>query len=253
MCSSAIYTQASTSLNVPSDLCHTAEATQGLAWSLEVDSVINNCVLLYGDSPNDIAKELFLHDKQTFGTGQSVSGLCIVQFSSVATIGNNTVFNFGADCAEYGDDDANVMVRYVNDPISLPVTTGSSTNFRLPIGQQETLIVTNNLPRVGSYPNHNIVNVVGTAVNPATISIDRNPNQGQVFVCIIEATGNNATLAILDPKDTTQQSFTTDTSVFIIPIIKPQRSVSGLVTNLFYDVGDPRRNAQIQLEEDEGE
>ena len=168
-----------------------------------------------------------------------------------ATNGEKT-FNFGRNGGEDRVDDATVKLTYNNDEVS----TALDANYQ-PIIFRVTKAEIHKTEKGDA--DHAISNkedfleVEASSSNPATLTISRNPKQGNTIVAIFDAK-NGKLLGSLNPKDPDNPaptlSFTTDKTVYVIPIIRPKVTSANGKDTIIFEVGDPEENGHVEAEDE---
>ena len=126
------------------------------------------------------------------------------------------------------------------------------TPVKLDIPANEILTISDgNFPGNGNI-TQNYLRVNADRSRTATISLERNANQGQVIVVVFRVNGNPNPLAILDPKTFSFHTYTADQDVYVIPFIRPKQIDNGGKTEIHFEVGDPHENGQVEVEEEGG-
>lgn len=210
-----------------------------------VDIKVPSIEVISSDNGRGIEK--FRSMKQhsnNFGVGKPLSIVVIPLLYEVKKQGNSTVFSFGQNAAEDDLNSAEVTVIQDNSPKS----ASNTGRFITP-----PVKVNINSPEFYTYPNDGARNdesfllVDASRNQTATIKIDRETRRGRVFVCIFDKKGN--LLNALDPKSDTEQTFTVDEPVYVIPVIS-RTPAAGAPDNVKFEVGDPKEIAVVDIEEE---
>ena len=231
-------------LSIPNDYCVTSSPQVGTSIDYNVTLHLTECINMFGATAGSTASNLQMGNNP-MGQGQS-SSVAIALLKSVSTSGTGSSYNFGLDCGEDGADDANVIVNFENATASLDELASASTNFTFDIGG-DVMRARDNAPVEGP-ANQSYLMVQAGASNTATISIAEDSRQGQCFVLIFDAQ-SGAAIATLNPKSP-DQSFVADKTVYVMPIIKPKNGREDGKSTITWEVGDPKKNGKVIVEEE---
>ncbi|NNE27260.1 MAG: hypothetical protein HKN09_10485 [Saprospiraceae bacterium] len=235
----------SVTLSIPNEYCVTSTPTIGATIDYNVTEHLTQCINIFGANLGSTAVNLQMGNNP-MGQGQT-SSVAIALLKSVSTSGQGSSFNFGLDCGEEGADDANVNVLYAGAQASLDQLATPSTAFILDISD-EVMRASNNEPIEGPAEQTYLM-VEASPTNTATISIGQDPRQGQCFVLLFDAV-TGAMVATLNPKAGTEQMHVTSKSLYVVPIIKPKTGREAGNTTITWEVGDPKRNGKVIVEEE---
>lgn len=235
--------------NVPSSLYAEQQCKPENNIAYTVSDLRSDCVNIYGNNPGETAVNL-RDGKTNMKNGTPAFVFSTVQLYSVSGTSDQKVYSFGMECAEEDLDDANVSINYLNQASSQQLPVGTFKSANLSLDNRNILTISNNETPNGFTDNQTYLKVLANENSTATISINNDSRQGQVFVCIYSAANGNC-IGKLHAKSS-DLSFTTDQDVYVVPMIAPNSFSERQSTTILFEVGDPRRNAKVVAEE-EGE
>ncbi|NND33455.1 MAG: hypothetical protein HKN76_12760 [Saprospiraceae bacterium] len=200
---------------------------------------------------NDRSKKLRKDESDSLGRGRRGFLLAIPKLFFVNRDGNNRIYQFGQNGGQGNNDDATVQLSYSQADAS-PTQPSNRPPVTFDINEGEMMVVTNTSTESGNTDGKHFLKAEASPANPVTVTINRNPNQGKVIVCIFNANNGNL-LARLDPKDqvdlSASQSFTSDKIIHIVPVIKPLKNSINGKDEIKFEVGDPKDNGSAESEE----
>lgn len=233
-------------LSIDNALIHKTSATGTSQVVFNVQEKRSNCIQLYGSNPGKPSTTLNT-GSNTMSNPGTADILCTALLNSVEASSGGRRYEFSPGCAENSKTSASVRVVFSNLAPSTPVISPNQTAFILNVADSEILSVSGNETPVGPTNARKMLKVNASVGNTATISINLDDNRGQCFIAIV---GSQGTLAILDPKSSSNLSFSVNQAVYVVPVLKPkvQRSQDG-ANELIYEIGDPERNGKVRVEE----
>ena len=212
-----------------------------------VSDLESQCINIYGSNVGMIAQDLSSGKNQML-PDRSAFVLAVAKLFDVSEVSNSKVYSFGTGCGEENVDDANVFINYVGQSPSAPNNTESSIPALLPIDSRQILTINSNTTPNGATGDKIFLNVLANPQSTATISINNDSRQGQVFLVIYDAASGQA-LTSLHSKSN-DLSFTVAQDVWVVPMLKPMASEDQRSTTILFEVGDPKRNGKVIAEEE---
>lgn len=198
----------------------------------------------------DNSGEKRLNPNESFSNGKGRPAYLIVvpQLYDMADNGISKSFKFGRNSAENNFDDAVVKIFY-NNGIPSPVGPMNRQLVNFGVSNEEIYTVSGANAPNGDLTGKIFLKVEASNSETATIEIDRQANRGNVIVGIFSAKNGNL-LAKLNPKDPVNQesriAFTTDETVIIVPLIRPEVNSADGRDTIRFMVGDPVENATAE-------
>jgi hypothetical protein len=236
-------------LFVPDELCMSTQPTISTTVQYNVTLLLGDCIHMYGTNPGENAVEMGL-GLTDMTQGLKATIIATARLNSITSDSSGTQqFNFGNNCGEDDADDANVIIHYSGLQASEEQMVEGTTSFRLPVSSENILVVTGNNTPLNPDSSEDFIQVNASRTNTATVSINTNEKQGQVYIAIIKAEGYPFPIALLNPKSTDNLSFTVDQNVYVVPMIKPKFVRVGTESSVIFEVGDPRKNGKAEVEE----
>lgn len=241
-----IYSQ-NISLNFDQSIIRSYTPSEGLSIVFNVEEKRANCIQLFGSNPGSVSQVLDLGPNK-MNPGEKAEVLCVASLESVRKTTDGRRFVFSRTCGEKFKANANVKIVYgafMGDKDKLK--SSDSRRFVLPVDTSSIFVVDSNSSPAGTTSDKHYLFVEASKTSPAKISINEDSNRGRCLVALVSPGVSGKTLAILDPKSKDKLSYFADQPVYVIPVIRPTANAAG--TELVYDVGDPRRNGKIVVEE----
>jgi hypothetical protein len=195
--------------------------------------------------------KLNVNAQERMGAGRRSFLLAIPKLYEVASSGATRTFKFGQNGGEDNFDDATVQISYTDRPAN--TSTVNNTPIMLRIADNEILTINKTSTESGSTGARQFLLVEASSSNTANIQITRQSKQGNVMVCVFRE-NNGRLVATLDPKHPTNTgspiSVTVNRNVYVIPVIRPKTTEEGGVTTVVFEVGDPRNNGTVEVDEE---
>ena len=215
--------------------------------NVNVTSKIPGILLISTD--NSAARRLNSGQSFNNGRGNPFYLLAVPSLYEVSLSGNENIYKFGQGGGEGNFNSAEVLVTRTSAEVS-PVSVGRY--IRPPV---KFAIAANELfsdPTTQNYANQQFLFVEASENQRAEIKINRQPERGNVFVCIFNEKGEF--LAELNPKDLNDnsptKSFITKEPVFVIPLVGNKFTRQASRDLIQFEVGDPKEVATIEIEEE---
>ena len=236
-------------LNVPNSLFAMQDCRPGNRISYTVSEVLPHCINVFGNNPGKMAVNMS-DGKTPMDPGAAAFVFTTVKLFNVSGEDGQKIYSFGQACAEEGLDDANIMISYAGQTPSAEMPVGQSTGASLSVQGNQLMTVSSNETANGPTGEQTYLQVLANENNTATLSINQDSRQGQVFICIYSVATGDA-MAMLHAKSN-NLSFTAAEDVFVVPMISPNSFAGQRGTTILFEVGDPKRNGKVVAEE-EGE
>ncbi len=235
-------------LKIPESLYYSRSPANNKAIRFEAD-VIRSAINVF---TTDNARSLNLKQSQaqSMGSGRKSFLLAIPLLYNRGLQGTTRSYHFGENGGEDNMDDALVLISYAGNPASAELNS-THPPVLLKLEDASILTITSASSGIGPTGSKTYLKVDASNSNPATITLNKEARRGKVMVCIFNASNGNM-IGMLDPKRNSVESFTTRRDVWVVPIIKPNRSThSGTaVDQIIFEVGDPVVNGSVRASEE---
>lgn len=245
---SCVTAQSISSLNlkIPSDLYFSKDPASGKSIRFSVQTKLDAIAIMASD--NRTSEGIGQGQQQTMGKGRKSFLMAIATLYNVQSASGSATYMFGQDGGEGDVDDAVVNINFGN-AVSSPELDGNGPPILLKIMSSDILTV--NPSNVGTtLSGQKYLKIESGRSMSTTISITREARRGRVMVCIFNAR-NGSILGMLNPKQNATETFITTKDVYVIPIIKPDKSTGGTgVDQIIFAVGDPKTNGSASAEEE---
>lgn len=187
---------------------------------------------------------------QSMGVGRKSFLLAIPLLYTRSLQGTAQTLHFGENGGEDKMDDALVSISYAGNPASTELNSNHPPVL-LKLEDAAILNITNASSVIGLTGTKTYLKVDASNSNTATLTLRREARRGGVLVCIFNATNGNL-IGLLNPKRNSVESFTTRRDVWVVPIIKPNRSrpSGSAVDEIIFEVGDPVVNGTVRASEE---
>ncbi|MBK6481506.1 MAG: hypothetical protein IPF93_25450 [Saprospiraceae bacterium] len=243
-----LIAQSVTSLNlkIPTDLYFAKDPASGKSIRFNVQTKLDAISMLSSDNRN--SEGIGPGQHRTMGKGRKSFLMAIPMLYNVISAAGSGNYLFGKDGGEGDVDDAVVTIAF-NNAAGSPELDSKGPPILLKIATPEILTV--NSTNVGTaVSSQKYLKVEPDRSMSTTISITREDRRGHVMICIFNAK-NGFLLGLLNPKQNATESFTTTKDVYVIPMIKPDKSLGGAgVDQILFAVGDPKTNGSASAEEE---
>ena len=235
-------------LKIPDSLYYSRSPGNNKGIRFEANTILSAINIFTSDNSRSL--KLKQSQPQTMGLGRKSFLLAIPLLYNRGLQGTSRSYHFGENGGEENMDDALVVISYVGNPAS---TELNSTNppVLLKLENSAILTITNGSSGTGPTGSKTYLKVNASNSNPATITLNKEARRGKVMVCIFNESNGNM-IGMLDPKRNPVESFTARHNVWVVPIIKPNRSrPSGTaVDQIIFEVGDPVVNGSVRASEE---
>lgn len=235
-------------LKMPSDFFYSRTPGQGKGVKFTVSTKLDAINMIATD--NVQSQRLGRNSTNKQPKGKRGILIALPKLYQIANDGNNRTFGFGKNGGEDDENDATVTLSYSNATASTELNeNGQPIIFK--IDQSEIYTANKNNNELTNKQDFLLVEASNNMT--ATLTINRNPKQGNTIVAIFNSK-NGKLIGTLNPKDPNNPaatlSFTTNKSVYVIPVIRPKVTSNGGKEQIIFEVGDPRQNGSAESEEE---
>ncbi len=249
--SNSIYAQpgiTNVNLQIPDSLYFSKSPGNNKRVRFEANLVLPAIHVFTSDNARSV--KLGAAQVQTMGLGRKSFLLAIPLLYTISLQATTRSYHFGENGGEDKMDNALVAVSYEGKPAS-PELNSAQPPVLLKLEDAAILNITNTFPGTGPTAGKTYLKVDASNAKTATLSINRETRRGKVMVCIFNAS-NGKLIGMLDPKRNGVESFTAKREVWVVPIIKPDRSrpSGSAVDQINFEVGDPVVNGSVRVSEE---
>lgn len=235
-------------LKIPTDYYYARTPKQNKLIKFNIKNKLTAINLISTDNKNSqrVPKE----STSRRGKGLRSILVAIPKLYQIDNENDGKVYRFGKNGGENNNDDATVRVRYQQTSAS----TIKESNQRPVIFSVENSEI--HLAKNGNsnfLGTQSFLKVQASKTSSATIEINRKSEQGNCIVAIFNSKNGNF-LGALNPKDPDNNaatlSFTVDTDVHVVPLIRPKVTSTNGIDSIVFEVGDPEENGSATSEEE---
>lgn len=235
-------------LKIPDSLYYNRSPANDKSIRFVADTILP-AINIFG-SDNSSSSTLKQNLGQTMGNGKKSFLLAIPLLYNRGLQGTIRSYHFGEYGGENSADDALVFISYAGNPAS----TEPNSNIPpvlLKLENSAILTIADGSSGIGPTGSNTYLKVNASNSNTATITLNKEARRGKVMVCIFNVSNGNM-IGMLDPKRNPAESFTARRNVWVVPIIKPDRSrPSGTAEDrIIFAVGDPVVNGSVKASEE---
>lgn len=235
-------------LKIPTDLYYSRTPNQGKSIKFTIDVKLAAINLITTDNQN--FQRLGKSSISRRAIGRTSALIAIPKLYQIRESDNGNTYSFGQDGGENNNDDATITIRYQNTAPS-PTSNTNHKPLLFSVDDSEIHIVKNG--RTDFKNTEHFLKILASRNFPATIEINRKSEQGNCIVAIFDSK-NGKFLGSLNPKDPNNNaaklSFTVDTDVYVMPIIRPKVTSNNGIDTIVFEVGDPKKNGSATSEEE---
>ncbi|HNR06729.1 MAG TPA: hypothetical protein PKM27_05380 [Saprospiraceae bacterium] len=249
--STSVYAQpgvTNVNLQIPDSLYFSRSPGNNKGVRFDADIVLPAIHVFASDNVRSV--KLVPSQAQTMGLRRKSFLLAIPLLYTISLQATTRSYHFGENGGEDKMDNALVAVSYEGKPAS-PEFNSAHPPVLLKLEDAAILNINHTFPGTGSTASKTYLKVDASNAQTATISINREVRRGKVMVCIFNAS-NGKLIGMLNPKRNGVESFTARREVWVVPIIKPDRSrpSGSAVDQINFEVGDPVVNGSVRVSEE---
>lgn len=235
-------------LKIPDSLYYSRSPANNKSIRFEANTILSAINVFTSDNARSL--KLNQAQAQSMGLGRKSFLLAIPLLYTRSLQGTTQSYHFGENGGEDKMDDALVSISYAGNPASTELNSNHPPVL-LKLEDAAILNITNVTSGIGPTGTKTYLKVDASNSNTATIILRRETRRGGVLVCIFNATNGNM-IGQLDPKRNPVESFTTRRDVWVVPIIKPNRSrpSGSAMDQIIFEVGDPVVNGTVRASEE---